>query len=160
MNMVKKAVSVVAVLVSALALQAVVSAPAHAGGYGCSGNLVRSYPVPMKDMLDGSTYYISDVKVYYDAGSGWNCAVLAKRPSAFRYGKETPMFIQMFNSRWAEDRWKNNYDEDQGRFKYYAGPVRVYGKNLCLYIDASIGDHTGPGNDYNGKLRKSGVACG
>jgi hypothetical protein len=32
-------------------------------------------------------------------------------------------------------------------------------KNICVSIHAKHGDHTGPGNDYNGRLSLSGVAC-
>ncbi|WP_156325502.1 hypothetical protein [Nonomuraea sp. SBT364] len=141
-----------------LALHLATPTAAGAAAYGCSGTLVGSWKVPMKDALDGSTYYRSDVKLYYNARTGWNCAALVKRKGA-RYGEKTPMWLEMYNSRWAEDNWKNNYDEDQGRFKYYAGPVKVYGKDICVSIRARHGDHTGPGDDYNGRLDLTGVAC-
>ena len=146
--------------VTALGLHLALPAPAAAGAYGCSGSLVGTWKVPLKDALNGKTYYRSDVKLYYDAGSGWNCAVLVKRPGQPRYGEATPLYLEIYNSRWAEDNYKNNYDQDQGRFKYRAGPVKVYGKNLCLSIHARHGDHTGPGTDYNGRLDKTRVACG
>jgi hypothetical protein len=120
---------------------------------------VGTWKVPLKDALDGKTYYRSDIKLYYNARSGWNCAVLAKRPGHARYGERTPMWIEMYNSRWAEDNWKHNHAQDQGRFKYYAGPVKVYGKNLCVSIHVRHGDHTGPGDDYNGGRHLTGVAC-
>jgi hypothetical protein len=150
------------VAAAALAATAAPAAPASAASYGCDGTLVRSWAVPMTDRLDGKTYYRSDVKLYYDAGTGWNCAALVKRSGLPRYGDKTPMVLEMYNSRWAEDNYKNNYDEDQGAFKYYAGPVKVYGKGLCVSIRAlhadEVANSTPP--DYNGRLTLSGVACG
>ncbi|MGN9846174.1 hypothetical protein ACTMTI_49480 [Nonomuraea sp. H19] len=145
--------------VAAMSLSVVAPTAADAAAYGCRGTLVGSWKVPMKDALSGKTYYRSDVKLYYNARTGWNCAALVKRPGEPRYGEKTPMSLEIFNSRWAEDRPKNNHDEDHGRFKYYAGPVKVYGKNQCLSIHARHGDHTGPGTGYNGRLDLGRVGC-
>ncbi|NJQ00497.1 hypothetical protein [Streptomyces zingiberis] len=134
---------------------------AHAGGYGCSGSLVGSWPVPMKDVLTGGTYYRSDVKLYYDASTGWNCAALVKREGP-RYGEITPMSIFLFNGRCAEDNKKNNCDDDTGHYKYYAGPVKVYGKGMCIGFVARASDGRTSQDwkgDYNGYLFISGVAC-
>jgi hypothetical protein len=160
--MLKRIVTTVAALASAAALQAAVPAAASADAYGCAGSLVGSWRVPSKDVLTGRTYYVSDVKLYYDAGTGWNCAVLAKRPSTPRYGLRTPMYIRMENSRYAEDNAKDNIDEDGGDFKYYAGPVRVYGKNLCIGIFALFDDAESNGETprYNSRLDLGPVACG
>jgi hypothetical protein len=155
----KKALTVSVAAVAAMSLSVVTPTAASAGAYGCSGKLVGSWKVPMKDLLTGGTYYRSDVKLYYNASTGWNCAALVKRPGKPRYGEKTPMLLEIFNSRWAEDRPKNNHDKNAGRFKYYAGPVKVYGKNLCLSIYALHADHTGPGTDYNGRLDLGRVAC-
>jgi hypothetical protein len=157
--MLKRTLTVVLAGTAALTLHLVASPAAGAAAYGCSGTQVGSWKVPMKDALDGGTYYISDVKLFYNARTGWNCAALVKRSDHQRYGEKTPLYLEMYNSRWAEDNWKNNYDKDVGRFKYHAGPVKVYGKNICVSIHAKHGDHTGPGNDYNGRLSLSGVAC-
>ena len=157
----RRALAVMLSMVAVTALAAANATEASAGAYGCSGSLVGKWRVPLKDALTGETYYRSDIKLYYTSRSGWNCAVLAKRPGLARYGARTPLYIEMYNGRWAEDNWKNNFDKDQGRFKYYAGPVRVYGRNLCVSIIAKHGDHTGGGSpDYNGQRWVSRVACG
>jgi len=144
---------------TALGLHLVAAPPAHAAAYGCSGSLVGSWRIPMKDQLDGGTYYISDIKLFYNPATGWNCAALAKRPGHQRYGKKTPLYIEMYNARYAEDAVKNNYDSDRGSYKYYAGPVKVYGRNMCVSIRAMHGDHVGGDTDYNGRRHVSGVAC-
>ncbi|MFG1708151.1 hypothetical protein ACFLIM_33580 [Nonomuraea sp. M3C6] len=136
-----------------------VPSAANAGAYGCRGSLVGSWRVPLKDLLTGETYYRSDIKLFYNPASGWNCAVLAKRPGQARYGEKTPLFIEMYNERFAEDAVKNNYDKEQGSFKYYAGPIKVYGKNMCLSIHAMHEDATGPHESYNGRRSLTGVAC-
>ncbi|RBQ21376.1 hypothetical protein DP939_01260 [Spongiactinospora rosea] len=158
--MFRRSLSVLAAAGIALAAQVALPQAAQAGAYGCAGSLVGTWKVPLKDALSGKTYYRSDIKLYYNASNGWNCAVLAKRPGLPRYGERTPLWIEMYNSRWAEDNWKNNYDQEQGKFKYYAGPVKVYGKNLCLSIRVRHADH-GPGGktSYNGGRNLTGVAC-
>ncbi|MDX3103171.1 hypothetical protein ACIBO5_07700 [Nonomuraea angiospora] len=158
--MFRRVLSIMLPVVVVTASQAVASAPASAGAYGCSGSQVGSWAVPLRDLVTGGTYYRSDIKLFYDASTGWNCAVLAKRPGQARYGERTPMAIHLWNSRLTDDNVKNNKDSDSGRFKYYAGPVRVYGKNLCMYINALHGDHTGPEAGYNGQRQVLGVACG
>jgi hypothetical protein len=158
--MFRRALSGLLSMAAVMALAAANATEASAGAYGCSGSLVGKWRVPLEDQLTGETYYRSDIRLYYNSRSGWNCAVLAKRPGQARYGERTPLYIEMYNARWAEDNWKNNYDDDEGRFKYYAGPVRVYGRNLCVSIIARHGDHTGGGDpDYNGRRWVSGVAC-
>ncbi|NUP00732.1 MAG: hypothetical protein HOV96_28955 [Nonomuraea sp.] len=138
----------------------VVPSEADADAYGCRGRLVGTWRLPLKDRLDGRTYYRSDIKLYYDRAGGWNCAVLVKRPGQARYGEKTPLYIEMYNQRYAEDAVKNNYDKDEGRFKYRAGPVRVYGRNLCVSIHAMHGDHTDTHPPtYNGRRSVTAVAC-
>ncbi|MFF4616979.1 hypothetical protein [Nonomuraea jabiensis] len=162
--MFRRSLSVVLATASVMALQALASAPANAGAYGCTGSLVRSWPLPLKDAVTGKTYYRSDIKLYYNARTGWNCAVLAKRPGLARYGVRTPMDIYMENDLMADDNAENvkgKRDSDSGSFKYYAGPVRVYGKNLCVTIKAQHSDAEDNGGKptYNGRLWLLRVAC-
>jgi len=106
--MLKRVTTVLAAVALAATANAVLASPASASSYGCNGTLVHSWPVPMKDRLDGKTYYRSDIKLYYDASNGWNCAALVKRPGKPRYGEKTPMLLEMYNARWTEDnpgRW-------------------------------------------------------
>ncbi|MER6950692.1 hypothetical protein ABT294_42410 [Nonomuraea sp. NPDC000554] len=156
--MLRRILTVLTAAASASAVTVTMPTAANAGAYGCRGSLVGTWPVPMKDALNGGTYYRSDIKLYYNPSSGWNCAVLVKRPGKPRYGEKTPMFVEMYNGRWAEDKWRNNHDRDNGSFRYQAGPVKVYGKNMCVDILAMHGDHTGSDTDYNG--RRSVVRAG
>ncbi|RCV51572.1 hypothetical protein [Marinitenerispora sediminis] len=156
----KKLASALAVLVAAVGLQAAAPPAALAGEYGCGGTLVGSWPVPLEDRLTGATHYRSDVWLYHDSDTGWNCAVLVKRPGHERYGQATPLAIQMYDSAWGEDGWEAGYDGDTGDFRFYAGPVRVYGRDTCVHIRASHGDHIGPGEPlYDGNLDLGPLAC-
>lgn len=158
--MFKRILTVASAAAAVSAVAVVVPSAASAAAYGCSGSLVGTWKVPLKDQLDGKTYYRSDIKLYYNSSTGWNCAALVKRPGLPRYGEKTPLFIEMYNARFAEDAVKNNYDQDQGRFKYYAGPVKVYGKNMCVSIRVRHADHTGGGKPgYNGRRDVIGVGC-
>jgi hypothetical protein len=113
-----------------------VPGPAHAGGYGCTGKLIREFPVPTDWLV------MSDVRLYYNSSTGYSCAVNVKRPR-FR-DKRTHMWIHMFNGNWREDnaRRKVTFDDDQGKFKWYAGPIWVKGRNLTVHITATT--------DYDG----------
>jgi hypothetical protein len=163
--MLKRTASVLVAAASVLGVSALVAPAAQAGGYGCAGNLVRSIPVPLKDALTGKTYYRSDVKLYYNTKTGWNCAVMVKRPGKPRYNAKVPMFLEIMNARWAEDRQKNNIDNDQGNFRRYAGPVKVNGrwkgKGLCISITAYYSDAEANGQpvEWNGRLYKTHLAC-
>ncbi|TQS21605.1 hypothetical protein [Microbispora sp. KK1-11] len=103
-----------------------------------------------------------DVVLYYDSGSAWNCAVLVKRSSFVFYGMATNMYITMNNSAYDDNHTKNNFDSDSGMYKYYAGPVRVYGKNMCIWIKGGIADISGPNADYWNYIVRdvTQVACG
>ncbi|MER7498871.1 hypothetical protein AB0L05_07165 [Nonomuraea pusilla] len=161
--MLRRSLSVLLPMVTVLALQAAGSAPASAAAYGCTGSLVRSWPLPLKDEITKKTYYVSDIKLFYDRRTGWNCAVLAKRPGDSRYGERTPMSILLWNDTWPSEVVKNNVDADEGHFKYHAGPVKVYGRNHCVSILAKHGDYPGPdgpgGPKYNGRRLIEDVAC-
>ncbi|MER6944587.1 hypothetical protein ABT294_11255 [Nonomuraea sp. NPDC000554] len=158
--MLRKSLSVLLPMVAVVALQAVDAAPASAVTYGCSGSPVGSWPVTMKNAA-GGTYYRSDIKLYYNADTGWKCAVLVKRPGLPRYGERTPMSIYMENARMSRGNVRNNQDNDAGRFKYYAGPVKVYGRHLCVTIVAAHGDHTGTRYDEGpyGTRQLGSIAC-
>ncbi|MFG1959827.1 hypothetical protein [Nonomuraea sp. NPDC049028] len=164
-SMFRRSLSVVLATASVMTLQALASAPANAGAYGCTGSLVRSWPLPLKDAITRKTYYRSDVKLYYNARTGWNCAVLAKRPGLPRYGVRTPMSIYMENDLMGDDNVKNvknKRDYDGGNFKVYAGPVKVYGRNLCVTIKAEHDDAENHGSEptkYQGRLWLLRVGC-
>jgi hypothetical protein len=134
---------VLAVAVAAVA--SVVIAPpvaSYAGGYGCTGSLVGSWTVT------GSEGVFSDIHLYYDSSTGWNCAVNVKRSSWVFYGMATNIYIYMNNSSYDDNHTKNNFASDSGMYKYYAGPVRVYGKNMCIWIEAGDAETSGPNADY------------
>lgn len=163
--MFKRVAATVLAATSVVGLSTVTAPAANAGGYGCAGNLVKTIPVPLKDAITKKTYYRSDVKLYYNPKSGWNCAVMVKRPGKPRYDAKVPMYLEIMNSRWAEDRQKNNIDRDQGDFRRYAGPVKVNGrwkgKGLCISVYALYEDAEANGRapEWNGRLYKSGLAC-
>ncbi|MFC4058574.1 hypothetical protein ACFOWE_09730, partial [Planomonospora corallina] len=165
MSMRRRAAVVAAAALVTSGIATAVPASASAGGYGCSGSFVGSWRVPSKDMLTGKKYYVTDVKLYYNAKTGWNCAVFVKRKGSPRYGRPTPMMISMYNQRWTEDRMKNNYDADSGDFKHYAGPVKVYGRNMCvsisvLYSDGEVTRFNKKDKvHFNTRHHLSGLAC-
>ena len=145
-----------------LTMQAAMPGVAEAAcGHGCTGSLVGKAANSLKDQLDGSTYYRSDIKLYYDAG---RLELRGSRtPGQARYGERTPLWISMYNARWAEDNWKNNYDEDQGRYKYHAWPIKVYGKNMCVSIHAKTATTPDPASPVRATTTAvasaTGVGC-
>ena len=65
--MFRRPLSVMLATAAVLAVQAVASAPANADAYGCTGSLVKSWPLPLKDAITKKTYYLSDIKLFYNA---------------------------------------------------------------------------------------------
>jgi hypothetical protein len=135
--------------------------PAYAGGYGCTGSSVGSWPI-YPYWSNSSSEIEGDIHLYYDSSTGWNCAVVVKRSTFVFYGMATNMYIYMNNSSYDDYHIKNNFDSDSGAYKYYAGPVRVYGKNMCIWIVAGIAENSGPVSDsFNFDVRYvNRVACG
>lgn len=145
--------------VATAAVASVVIAPpvaSYAGGYGCTGTLVGSWTVTGDEGVD------SDIHLYYDSSTGWNCAVNVKRSSYVFYGMATNTYIYMNNSALDDNHTKNNFASDSGMYKYYAGPVKVYGKSMCIWIEAGDADVSGPNAQYwNFDVRDvNRVACG
>lgn len=136
------------------------AAPAYAGGYGCTGSAVGTWTIYETDTIP--VVAVGDIHLYYDSSTGWNCAVNVKRSSYVFYGLATNMYIHMNNSAYDDNHIANNFASDSGMYKYYAGPVRVYGKNMCIWVSAGIADNSGPNSDYaNYYVRDvNRVACG
>ncbi len=152
----KKLLHIALALATAAGLPVLSATAADASGYGCTGAQVGSWPVSDRY----GTY--GDVVLYYDSGTAWNCAVLVKRSSFVFYGMATNMYITMNNSAYDDNHTKNNFDSDSGMYKYYAGPVRVYGKDMCIWIKGGIADISGPNADYWNYIVRdvNRVACG
>jgi hypothetical protein len=130
-----------AAIVAASLVVTAPAAPAYAGGYGCTGTFVGGWPIYGSEGASG------DIDLYYDSGTGWNCAVAVKRSNDVFYGLATNMYIHMNNSSYDDNHIKNNYASDSGMYKYYAGPVRVYGNNMCIWITGGIAENSGPNSD-------------
>ncbi|MEV5576648.1 hypothetical protein AB0L06_42035 [Spirillospora sp. NPDC052269] len=143
MRMRARAAAVLAALAVSVTPAVALSAPAaNAGGYGCSGNLVDTYSVKSKWNT------LSHVYLYYNAKTGYNCAVNVKTKyySQFKH----KISIHMYNSTWAEDNNRPgvNTDYDGGKFLKWAGPVKVKGKGLCVSIVADTYYYDEHGHAY------------
>jgi hypothetical protein len=129
---------------------------AQAASYGCTGSQVGSWPVS-----DGIHPAVGDIKLYYDAGTGWNCAVMVKRTSFGLYGQNSGVTISINNSRWGDGvPAHGNYDIDGGQYKYYAGPAKVYGRGMCIYLMGSAASTVNPDQEHRYVRHVRGVACG
>ncbi|MFD4641565.1 hypothetical protein ACFWN2_29945 [Lentzea sp. NPDC058436] len=122
-----------AIAVLSIAAAASVIAPmnANAAEYGCSGSLIDTYKV--KSNVGN---HLSTIRLYYNASSGYNCAANVKTAYYSQFKHDAS--IQLLNSDWAEDNHRPGYniDTDSGKFQYYAGPVKVYGKGKCMSVTA------------------------
>jgi hypothetical protein len=122
--------------------------PASAGGWGCTGTEVSGSPFPETNFYVNSPIY-GYIHLYYDASTGYNCAVNVKTGSG--YGVPTDTEIELEEC--AEDvpgtctvindQWDPPVTST-ALYSYYAGPVRVYGKGHCIsyYGLASAPDGT------------------
>lgn len=125
-----RAVAVAAALAVTVAPAVALSQAAQASGYGCSGKLIDTYPVKSKWNT------LSHIYLYYDSRTGYNCAVNVKTAYYSQFKHEVS--IEMYNSTLTEDNYHPgvNVDDDSGKFKYYAGPVKVKGRGLCVSLVA------------------------
>jgi hypothetical protein len=102
---------------------------ASAGAYGCDGTLIHTINHAYNDTYVATTY------LYWDGT--YNCAVAVK--TGRYYGISTRMALELYNSTGAEP----NHDVDDGPYKYYAGPVKVYGRNACIATELTMWDAKG-----------------
>ncbi|MFE5485709.1 hypothetical protein [Streptomyces sp. NPDC056527] len=143
----RKATAILGSLGMAAAFLVIGAPTASAGGYGCAGSQIATYPVKY-----GSTTY-GNIHVYYDASTGNNCAVNVAT-TAGGYGKDK--YMQVDISRCSETSPSATcHVEDQDYegyypFKYYAGPVVIYANNKCINVSAEIkyNGNTATGTNY------------
>ncbi|GLZ29578.1 hypothetical protein Lesp02_17680 [Lentzea sp. NBRC 105346] len=131
MTRLRKAVASAAVLVGTAVVSIVLPGHANAAEYGCSGALIDTWPVK------SPWNTISHIRLYYNSSNGWNCAVNVKTAYYSQFKHDAS--ISMYNEDFREDdnnRPGYNNDFDSGKFQYYAGPVKVYGKGKCVVINA------------------------
>lgn len=113
------------------AQQAPRAAPAAAGS--CSGSLIERVPV------SGGGKKIGTLVVYYDSSTGKNCARL--NHGSKTWGKKRLTYVYL-----AKCKQKSsghtctiaNAEHDKGKFKYYAGPVRLRAKDHCIFATGYI----------------------
>ncbi|KAB2347753.1 hypothetical protein [Actinomadura rudentiformis] len=135
--------AVLASAVVASGLVVAVPGTANAGAYGCAGKFIKSWPV------HSMWRTLGDVRLYYNPKTKTSCAVVVKR-KAYR-DKKTSMSVRLYNQTWAGDNSnKYNVDTDSGKFKHYAGPVKVRGKSskgkkykVTIWADISYGGERG-----------------
>lgn len=113
------------------------SAPAQAGAYGCAGVAVDSATV----RSGGKT--LGWLTFYWDSASGNNCAVMVKDGDVLP--GRTPMQVAIHQT-----SAPYNTVQDYGNYTWYAGPVKVYGRDKCVWanghidgVGVVIGDHCG-----------------
>ncbi|MEU9865645.1 hypothetical protein AB0D99_32725 [Streptomyces sp. NPDC047971] len=145
--MLRKATAILGSLGMAAAFLVIGAPAASAGGYGCAGGQIATYPVKY-----GSTTY-GNIYVYYDASTGKNCAVNVAT-TAGGYGKDKYMQVEITRcSETSPSSTCHVEDEDyEGYypFKYYAGPVEIYASNKCINVSGEIkyNGNTATGTNY------------
>jgi len=143
----RKVLALGAASLAAGAITVVAPGSASAAEYGCAGTLLDTYAV--KSAV-GNT--LSHIRLYYNAGTGYNCAVNVKTAYYSQFKHDISIF--MHNEDFTEDdnnRPGYNNDSDGGKFQYYAGPIKVYAKGKCVsitaityYYDEMAHKYTGP----------------
>jgi hypothetical protein len=124
-------------LVGALLMAAttVVASAGPASAADCSGTLVGHHPVRVNG--DGRT--VGYVDIYYRS-DGWNCARF--NSNNLTWGERKPMNIDLMRCRESSDPGREctpvdandrrYFDYDHDEYRYYAGPVEVYGRGRCI----------------------------
>jgi hypothetical protein len=143
---------VLATVLAAGAVSVVAPTAAQAAEYGCAGNLIDTYAVKSET----GNVTLSTIRLYYNAGTGRNCAVNLK--AAAYQGSRSQIDIAIYTNDFREDdnnRPGINNDFDSGNFYEYAGPASVVGKGKCISLHA----RTWAGGK-RGSRSVSGVHCG
>ncbi|MFG2329900.1 hypothetical protein ACGFMM_09760 [Streptomyces sp. NPDC048604] len=137
----RKFISTLACLSAVAAGSLAFAQPASAGGYGCSGSEIGKYGVGLP-ISSPSPNHVGDIRVYYDASTGMNCAVAVKNANS-GYGEAT--YVQIGIDRCVAGTRPGTRctvdgtdDYDNGWFKYYAGPVSINAAGRCIVIYAEI----------------------
>ncbi|WP_327088010.1 hypothetical protein OIE66_37725 [Nonomuraea sp. NBC_01738] len=121
--------SIAAALVLGAGVLAGTAAPAAAAT--CSGSHLDNWPI--------KGGYIS---VYYNSSTGYNCAMTyTSRPGVLTYIRVS-IGVE-----------GGSLKTDARNYKYYAGPVSVYGKGKCIQFYGQVGSGNpleGVGNAYCG----------
>ncbi|GAA0664389.1 hypothetical protein GCM10010193_14670 [Kitasatospora atroaurantiaca] len=108
-----------------------ISGTAHAGGYGCNGNLVYS-----QDYYGEGAYtntVVAHVYGYWDGAN--NCEVAVKKVFV---GQSTRTSLQVWSN-----TDPNSPKDDTGYFSWYAGPVSVHGIGSCIWDEVAMWDASG-----------------
>ena len=110
-------------------------APARAAA-GCSGSLVFTKSVKLPGHGKSGT-----LDVYYDSGSGKNCAIM--RHTGWAYGRKLRTDVRLYlcpkgAKKGADCSQTQTVAIDDGNFAYRAGPVRVNGRKRCVFVEGSL----------------------
>jgi hypothetical protein len=93
---------------------------ASAGAYGCAGSLVWSHA-----LKNGNNITQSNLYLYYNSSTGYNCAVNVWASTA---GTKSWITVGILSS--TDGAW----NDDPGPYQSYAGPVMTYGANRCIKV--------------------------
>ncbi|MFM9590636.1 hypothetical protein ACKI1J_37445 [Streptomyces scabiei] len=112
-----------AVLFSVTVVGPLVTAPAASAAPGsCTGSIIDS----LKHYNYNGTH-VATTYLYWDGTT--NC-VRADKAGSY-YGVSSRMSLTIHNQR-------GSADPDSGYFKYYAGPVKVNGRNTCIAYELDM----------------------
>ncbi|MFI7132432.1 hypothetical protein ACIBQ1_52705 [Nonomuraea sp. NPDC050153] len=153
MSLRKKLSAVLAACTVTIPLSAVVAQPAYATGGTCGSgyNFLSSYPLrgygSHYDTIGG---YLS---IYYNPSNGYNCAITRVKAAWDGKASYVYVFLGDGDSRSVRDPKLDS----SANYHYYAGPVKLYLKDQCVYADGSL---KYDGETYNTRDAAYGVHCG
>ncbi|MFF5341946.1 hypothetical protein ACWDUG_16370 [Streptomyces cellulosae] len=137
----KKTLAVLGATFSIMAGMFTMAPSASAGGYGCSGSQIDSFPM----YASGGTLF-GNVFLYYDSSTGRNCAVTVAT-SAGGYGVAKYMYVGISRCNETVDTGSCSGSasvvDKKDSYKYYAGPVSIAAAGHCIAVTGQI--------EYNGK---------
>lgn len=123
-------------MIGAVALAGVTmipSASAASASEQCAGT--RIWHGVAKDQ--GHT--VGELDVYWNASAGTNCARFNRMGGEFGdVGQRRETYVRISTCAGAACNSKIHEDVDGGKFAYYAGPVRVPGRDHCIQADGGV----------------------
>jgi hypothetical protein len=111
-----------AVLMGVAVVGPVATAPAASAASGCAGSVIQT----LKHYNYNGTH-VATSYLYWDGT--YNCVVSDKVGSY--YGVSSRMSLTIYSQ-------SGGADPDNGYFSYYAGPVKVNGRNTCIAFELDM----------------------
>ena len=100
------------------------------------GNLIESEPINAR--TTGTK--IGELDIYYNSSTGYNCAYLYAVGPAYGQAQYIEVEISTCQEGYGSEgcTWIQHDEDGNYSYRYYAGPVGVYGRGHCINVTSDL----------------------